>query len=69
MRRLTIEAASLASARGFVAALEGFPVELHRTEDGEYVVLVRMRSDRDVVPILRALEQHAETRELNRHRR
>lgn len=64
MRRLTIEAASLASARGFHAALVGFNVELERTPDNNYIVTVGIRNDADVVRVLRALEQHAESRRL-----
>ena len=62
MRRLTIEAASLASARGFYTALTGFNVELELTTDNRYLVTVGIRSDADVMRVLRALEQHAETR-------
>jgi hypothetical protein len=62
VRRLTIEAASLASARGFYTALTGFNVELELTTDNRYLVTVGIRSDADVVRVLRALEQHAETR-------
>jgi hypothetical protein len=62
VRRLTIEAASLASARGFYTALTGFNVELELTHDNRYLVTVGIRSDADVMRVLRALEQHAETR-------
>lgn len=62
VRRLTIEAASLASARGFYAALAGFEVELELSVENRYVVSVGIRNDADVVRILRALEQYAENR-------
>jgi hypothetical protein len=65
VRRLTIEAASLASARGFYAALGDFNVELELTPDHRYVVTVGIRTDTDVVRILRALEEHAESRRLS----
>jgi hypothetical protein len=61
VRSLTIEAASLASARGFYAALAGFNVELELADD-RYLVRVAIRTDADVVRVLRALEQHAENR-------
>jgi hypothetical protein len=64
VRSLTIEAASLASARGFYAALTGFNVELELTDD-RYVVRVAIRTDTDVVRVLRALEQHTENRRLS----
>ena len=57
MRSLTIEAVSLASARGFHSALAGFPVVLE--QDGHsYTVRVKLRSDRDIVNVLRAIEAH-----------
>ena len=65
MRRLTIEASSLASARGFYAALGDFEVELESTPDQRYIVTVGIRNDADVVRILRALEEHAESRRLS----
>jgi hypothetical protein len=61
VRSLTIEAASLASARGFYTALAGFNVELEVADD-RYLVRVAIRNDADVVRVLRALEQHAENR-------
>ena len=62
VRRLTIEASSLASARGFYAALTGFRVELELTPDDRYIVTVGIRNDADVVRVLQALERHAEAR-------
>jgi hypothetical protein len=62
VRRLTIEASSLASARGFYAALTGFKVELELTSDDRYIVTVGIRNDADVVRVLQALERHAEAR-------
>jgi hypothetical protein len=65
VRRLTIEASSLASARGFYSALGDFNVALEPTPDQRYIVTVEIRNDADVVRILRALEEHAESRRLS----
>ena len=61
MRTLSIEATSLASARGFYAALSEFGPEI-LDEQGNYTVSVRFQTDRDIIRVLRALELHVETR-------
>jgi hypothetical protein len=65
VRKLTIEAASLSSARGFHAALTDFNAHLELTADERYVVSVAIRNDADVIRILRALERHAESRRVD----
>jgi hypothetical protein len=62
VRTLTIEAASLQSARGFYRALGEFGVELEEI-DGAYFVRVRIQRDQDIVSLLRVLERHIETRD------
>ena len=57
VRMLTIEAVSLASARGFHDALVGFHVELEQS-DATYTVRVKVGSDRDIIRVLKALETH-----------
>jgi hypothetical protein len=57
VRSLTIEAVSLASARGFQRALLGFPVEF-QLDGHTYTVRVMLRNDSDVINVLRAIEAH-----------
>jgi hypothetical protein len=61
MRKLTIEAASLESARHIVDALADFDPEL--VDDGEgLTVAIAIGSDRQLIGILNALEQHVTAR-------
>jgi hypothetical protein len=59
METLTIRAASQKSARGFCAALADFQTELIETETGTFLVTVTFSgSNREMVAVLRALEEH-----------
>jgi hypothetical protein len=59
---LTIDAVSLDSAEGFLAALAAFGPELVEA-DGRYKVKVALAgSDRAIVQVLRALEDHVTER-------
>ena len=62
MRRLTIEAASLASARGFHRALSEFGCELEEDATGYFSVYVQIRTDGDILGVLQALAQHVAER-------
>lgn len=63
MRTLTIGASNLASARGFLDALDGFQAELVVTAEGTYQVRVDLdATDRNVLRVLNALEDHATAR-------
>lgn len=58
MRTLTIGAESLASARGFLDALEGFPAELMMASDGTYQVQIGLdETNRSAIEVLNTLEQ------------
>jgi hypothetical protein len=59
METLTIKAASEESARGFCAALADFQSELVEVETGTFLVTVTFNgSNREMVAVLRALEEH-----------
>ena len=59
METLTIRAASPESARGFCAALADFETELIEDEIGTILVTVTFNgSNREIVAVLRALEEH-----------
>jgi hypothetical protein len=59
MEMLTIRAASEESARGFCAALAEFQTELIESETGTFLVTVTFSgSNREMVAVLRALEEH-----------
>lgn len=63
METLTIRAASQESARGFCAALADFETELVEAEPGTFLVTVTFGgSNREIVAVLRALEEHVEHR-------
>jgi hypothetical protein len=55
MRRLKIEAASLASARSFHRALSEFGCELEGDATGYFSVYVPIRTDGDILGVLQAL--------------
>ena len=58
MRTLTIGAASLASARGFLDALEGFQAELVTASDGTYQIQISLdETNRSAIEVLNTLEQ------------
>jgi hypothetical protein len=56
--KLRIEAAPLESADGLVAALSEFRAELVDTRDDKAQVTISLRSDRDIVDALSAIERH-----------
>jgi hypothetical protein len=58
LKRLTIEAADLESARGLCRALAGFDAKLEEDEHGVCLVIVTIESDRDIVEVLGAIERH-----------
>ena len=59
METLTIRAASEESARGSCAALADFQTELIENETGTFLVTVTFSgSNREMVAVLRALEEH-----------
>lgn len=63
METLTIRAASEESARGFCAALADFQTELVEAETGTFLVPVTFTgSHREMVGVLRALEEHVADR-------
>jgi hypothetical protein len=62
MRTLTIEAASLVSARGFYDALSGLGCELERDESGNFQVRVPIDGDRRLATVLDALQRHTSGR-------
>jgi hypothetical protein len=57
METLTIRAASLESAQDFCAALAGFQAELVETEQGTEVTIKFSGRNREIVAVLRALEE------------
>lgn len=57
MERLTITAASHESARQFCAALAGFQTELEDTEAGALVTVTFSGARREMLAVLRALEE------------
>jgi hypothetical protein len=62
MQLLTIDAASRESANGFLMALAAFEPKLVEAE-GRYQVKVALSgSDRDILRVLRALEDHVTER-------
>jgi hypothetical protein len=63
METLTIRAASEESARGFCVALADFQTELVEAETGTFLVTVTFTgSHREMVGVLRALEEHVADR-------
>ena len=63
METLTIRAASGESARGFCAALTDFHTELTEDETGALLITVTFSgSNREMVAVLRALEEHLSQR-------
>lgn len=63
MRTLTIGAANLASARGFLDALDGFQAKLLSTSDGTYNVEISLdETNRSAIEVLNTLEQHVTER-------
>jgi len=63
MRTLTIGTTSLASAQGFLEALEGFQAELVTTHDGNYQFQISLdETNRSAIEVLQALEQHVTER-------
>jgi len=63
MQRLTIEATSLESARGFYAALTGFEVELIEAEDGIYRIRPTLGGgDKNTLSALTAIERYVADR-------
>ena len=63
MQTLTIEAASLESARSLYEALKDFEVELTEAEDGSYRVKLTLgRGDRDTLAALNAIERYVTDR-------
>ena len=59
METLTIKAASEQSAQGFRAALADFQTELVQAEPDAFLVTVTFNgSNREIVSVLRALEEH-----------
>lgn len=63
MRTLTIEAASLRSARDSHAALSRFRPHLEESPTGVYTVSVSFHEDRDILRVLRALETYVAERD------
>jgi hypothetical protein len=61
VRTLTIEAASLQTARGFYRALGDFGVELEEI-DGSYILRIHIQRDHEIIQLLRVLERHIEMR-------
>ena len=62
MKRLTIEAADLESARGLCRALSRFDATLEEDEHGACIVVVTIESDREIVQVLGAIERHVRGR-------
>jgi hypothetical protein len=63
MRAITIEAKTLDSARRLYDSLSGFHPELLGSDDDGYRVSVELRNnDRDIVPVLDAIEQYVNGR-------
>ena len=63
MRTLTIKAANLESARGFLSGLAGFRAELLEAEDGSFDVTITLaRGDREIIALLNALEDYVTER-------
>jgi hypothetical protein len=67
MRRLTIEAASLVSARGFYDALSGLGCELEQDDSGNFQVRVPIDGDRKLAAVLDALQRHTSRRNTDGH--
>jgi hypothetical protein len=63
MRAITVEAKNLDSARLLHAALSRFHPELLGSDDEGYRVSVELRNnDRDIVPVLDAIERYVSER-------
>ena len=63
MKRLTIEAADLESARALCRALIRFDAKLEEDEHGVCIVTVTIESDREIVEVLSAIERHVRGRD------
>lgn len=61
MRTITIEAASLKSARGFSAALREFETTLDVVNE-RVLLSVKIHGDREIIAVLHALERHINER-------
>jgi hypothetical protein len=61
MRTITIEAASLKSARGFASALTGFETTLDVINE-RVLLSVKIHGDREIIAVLHALESHINER-------
>lgn len=61
MRTITIEAASLKSARGFASALTEFETTLDVINE-RVLLSVKIHGDREIIAILHALERHINQR-------
>ena len=57
MHTLTIGAASLQSARGFLDSLDGFQAELIESAPGEYQLRITLHGGREVHDVLRAIDE------------
>jgi hypothetical protein len=56
MQTLTVKAANLESARGFMSGLAGFQAELLEAKDGSFDVTISLgRGDGEVIALLNAL--------------
>lgn len=63
MQKMTIEAASPASARAMIEALAEFQADIVEGEDGRSHVVVELNgADRHIVKVLNALEQYVNER-------
>lgn len=62
MHTLTIGAASLASARGFLDDLQGFEAELVETAPGTYEVRISLRGRDEIHEALHAIDAHVTAR-------
>jgi hypothetical protein len=59
---LTIGAASLQSARGFLDSLDGFRAELVETAPDQYEVRIDLRGKGEIHEALRAIDSHVTER-------
>jgi hypothetical protein len=62
LQTLTIGAASLESALGFLDSLRGFRTDLVETEDGHHEVRITVYGDRDIHEALAAIDRHVTER-------
>jgi hypothetical protein len=63
MQTLTIKAATLESAHGFMSGLSAFRSDLSRAEDESYLVHITLSGgDREITALLNALESYVTRR-------